>query len=45
MAIVFENYKKRMQENRERQVSERMEYISQFFDYFDDQGLGWLTMK
>ena len=45
MAIVFDNYKKRMQELQEKKVSKRMDYISKFFDHFDEQGLGWLNMK
>ena len=45
MAIVFDNYKKRMKELQDAKVSKRMEYINQFFDYYDEQGLGWLTMK
>ena len=45
LAVIFDNFKNRMEMLQEKKVSYRMEYIDQFFDAFDEQGLGWLTMK
>lgn len=45
LAVIFDNYKKRMVELQRKKVSKRLEYISQFFDYYDVDGNGWLTMR
>ena len=45
LAVIFDNYKKRMVELQRKKVSKRLEYISQFFDYYDVDGNGWLSMR
>ena len=45
LAVIFDNYKNRLQDLQQENVSQRMFYIEQFFDAYDVDGNGWLTMK
>ena len=45
LAVIFDNFKNRVEVSREDKVSKRMQYINQFFDKFDEEGKGWLNLK
>ena len=45
LPVIFDNFKNQMEILQKKKVSHRMEYIEQFFDAFDEQGNGWLTLK
>jgi len=45
LAVIFDNFKSQMERLQRKKVSHRMEYIQQFFNAFDEQGNGWLTIK
>ena len=45
LAVIFDNFKKRMEILQRKKVSYRMEYIEQFFNAFDEQDDGWLSIK
>jgi len=45
LSIVFDNYKKRIEEISERKLDERLSYISMIYDSFDVDQLGYLDYK
>ena len=45
LAVIFDNFKSRVETSREDKVTKRMVYINQFFDKFDEEGKGWLNLK
>ena len=45
LAIVFDNYKKRVEQISEKKIRERMYYIRMYYDQFDPDDLGYLTYK
>ena len=45
LAVIFDNFKKRIEIIQKKKVSHRMEYINMFFDAHDVDGNGWLNMK
>lgn len=44
LAVIFDNYKRRIGWTSETRSRERMKYITQFFDEFDESDKGWLTV-
>ena len=45
LAVIFDNFKSRVEISWESKVNKRMEYINKFFDKFDEEGKGWLNLK
>ena len=45
LSIVFDNYKKRIEEISERKLDERLGYINMYYDSFDVDQLGYLDYK
>jgi len=45
LAVVFDNYKKRLQEKVEDKTESRVKYISQYFEEFDKESKGYLTLE
>lgn len=44
LAVIFDNYKRRIGWTSETRSRERMKYINQFFDEYDEGNKGWLTL-
>ena len=44
LAVVFENYKKRLEFRVETKVESRAKMISKYFDQIDTEGKGYLTL-
>ena len=45
LGVIFDNFKKRYEIIAAKKGSDRMMYIEQFFEAFDEQGLEWLNHK
>ena len=45
LAVIFDNFKSRVEISREGKANKRIEYINQFFDKFDEEGKGWLNLN
>ena len=45
LAVIFDNYKHRLQTLQKANVTKRIEYIDTIFATYDKQNMGWLTMK
>ena len=45
LAVIFDNWKNRIEILHKTKISRRKEYIEMFFDHYDEQSLNWLTMK
>ena len=45
LAVIFDNFRNRVEISQSNKINERMKYINQFFDKFDEEGNGWLTLK
>lgn len=45
LAVIFDNFKNRMEILQKKKVSHRMVYIEQFFDAYDENQMGWLTLE
>ena len=44
LAVIFDNYKRRVQWTSMNRGKERMEYIERFFAKYDEGDKGWLTI-
>ena len=45
LALVFENYKRRVEELSQEKLDRRLTYIEMFYDQFDENGDGYLTYR
>ena len=45
LAIVFDNYKKRVVKMSESKIQKRMTFIKMYYEQFDPDDLGYLTYK
>ena len=45
LAVIFDNYKNRLQSMQQENLEKRLKYIEQFFEYYDIDGNGYLSMK
>lgn len=44
LAVIFDNYKRRVEWTSQNRGKERVQYINQFFDKYDEGNKGWLTV-
>ena len=44
LAVIFDNYKRRVQWTSQNRASQRVEHINKFFDNYDEGDKGWLTI-
>ena len=45
LAVIFDNYKRRVEQSSQRKVSKRLQYIEQYYDLFADEDKDYLEMK
>lgn len=45
LAVIFDNYKRRMQGMQKRNISERINHIEKIYNAYDVDEKGWLTTK
>lgn len=45
LAVIFDNFKNRVELSQKDNIAERLEYIEYFFAQYDDSDKGWLTVK
>ena len=45
LSIVFDNYKRQIDESHKRKLEQRVQYIGMFYDMFDTEELGYLNYK